>query len=90
MIGGFGNWFVPLMIGRRTWRSRRMNNISFWLLPSSFALLLISMFVEGERGAHRVGAGLDHLRALSSAIASGAGGRLRHLGLRASIDSRLS
>jgi len=22
MIGGFGNWMIPLMTGRRTWRSR--------------------------------------------------------------------
>jgi cytochrome c oxidase subunit 1 len=34
-----------------------MNNISFWLLPASFALLLISMFVEGPAGANGVGAG---------------------------------
>ena len=47
MIGGFGNWFVPLMIGAPDMAFPRMNNISFWLLPASFALLLISMFVEG-------------------------------------------
>jgi cytochrome c oxidase subunit 1 len=35
----------------------RMNNISFWLLPASFALLLMSTFVEGEPGANGVGAG---------------------------------
>jgi cytochrome c oxidase subunit 1 len=34
-----------------------MNNISFWLLPASFALLLISTFVEGEPGSNGVGAG---------------------------------
>ena len=34
-----------------------LNNISFWLLPASFALLLISTFVEGEPGANGVGAG---------------------------------
>jgi cytochrome c oxidase subunit 1 len=34
-----------------------MNNISFWLLPASFALLLTSLFVEGEPGAPGVGAG---------------------------------
>jgi cytochrome c oxidase subunit 1 len=48
MIGGFGNWFVPLMIGAPDMAFPRMNNISFWLLPASFALLLISTFVEGE------------------------------------------
>ncbi len=57
MIGGFGNWFVPLMIGAPDMAFPRMNNISFWLLPASFALLLISMFVEGEPGAAGVGAG---------------------------------
>src|SRR5207344_837493 len=57
MIGGFGNWFVPLMIGAPDMAFPRMNNISFWLLPASFALLLISSFVEGEPGANGVGAG---------------------------------
>src|SRR5512132_473947 len=45
MIGGFGNWFVPLMIGAPDMAFPRMNNISFWLLPASFALLLISALV---------------------------------------------
>src|SRR5229473_6464543 len=44
MIGGFGNWFVPLMIGAPDMAFPRLNNISFWLLPFSFALLVISMF----------------------------------------------
>jgi len=57
MIGGFGNWFVPLMIGAPDMAFPRMNNISFWLLPASFALLLTSMFVEGEAGMNGVGAG---------------------------------
>jgi len=57
MIGGFGNWFVPLMIGAPDMAFPRMNNISFWLLPASFALLLSSMFVEGEPGALGAGTG---------------------------------
>jgi cytochrome c oxidase subunit 1 len=57
MIGGFGNWMVPLMIGAPDMAFPRMNNISFWLLPASFTLLFISMFVEGEPGAPGVGAG---------------------------------
>jgi cytochrome c oxidase subunit 1 len=57
MIGGFGNWMVPLMIGAPDMAFPRMNNISFWLLPASFSLLFISLFVEGERGAPGVGAG---------------------------------
>ena len=57
MIGGFGNWFVPLMIGAPDMAFPRMNNISFWLLPASFALLLLSMFVEGAPGATGVGGG---------------------------------
>ena len=57
MIGGFGNWFVPLMIGAPDMAFPRMNNISFWLLPASFALLLASLFVEGEPGALGAGTG---------------------------------
>ena len=68
MIGGFGNWFVPLMIGSPDMAFPRMNNISFWLLPASFALLVISMFVEGERGESGVGAGWTIYAPLSSAI----------------------
>ena len=57
MIGGFGNWFVPIMIGAPDMAFPRMNNISFWLLPASFALLLTSMFVEGEPGSLGAGTG---------------------------------
>ncbi len=57
MIGGFGNWIVPLMIGAPDMAFPRMNNISFWLLPASFSLLVISLFVEGEPGGNGVGAG---------------------------------
>jgi cytochrome c oxidase subunit 1 len=57
MIGGFGNWFVPLMIGAPDMAFPRMNNISFWLLPFSITLLILSMFVEGDSGGHGVGGG---------------------------------
>src|SRR5262245_18220960 len=57
MIGGFGNWFTPLMIGAPDMAFPRMNNISFWLLPFSFLLLILSMFVEGDSGGEGVGGG---------------------------------
>lgn len=78
MIGGFGNWMVPLMIGAPDMAFPRMNNISFWLLPASLALLIISMFVEGERNAPGVGAGWTIYAPLSSRV--GEGGQIGHPG----------
>ena len=66
MIGGFGNWMVPLMIGAPDMAFPRLNNISFWLLPSSLLLLIISLFVEGERGAPGVGGGWTMYAPLST------------------------
>src|SRR5207342_3531226 len=57
MIGGFGNWMVPLMIGAPDMAFPRLNDISFWLLPTSFALLLSSIFMTGMPGGNGVGAG---------------------------------
>src|ERR1700687_5421642 len=57
MIGGFGNWMVPLMIGAPDMAFPRLNNISFWLLPASLALLLTSLFMAGPPGSNGIGTG---------------------------------
>ena len=44
---GLANWMVPLQIGAPDMALPRMNNLSFWLLPFAFTILLSTFFMPG-------------------------------------------
>jgi cytochrome c oxidase subunit 1 len=43
---GLANWMIPLMIGAPDMAMPRMNNLSFWLLPVAFGILLSTLFMK--------------------------------------------
>ena len=44
---GLANWLVPMMVGAPDMALPRMNNLSFWILPFAFLLLLSTLLMEG-------------------------------------------
>jgi len=44
---GFANWLIPMQIGAPDMAFARLNNWSFWLLPTAGTLLVLSFFVPG-------------------------------------------
>nr|UXC94280.1 cytochrome c oxidase subunit I [Liposcelis tricolor] len=50
LIGGFANWLIPLFISSPDMAFPRLNNLSFWFLPSSIFLILSSSFISAGVG----------------------------------------
>jgi cytochrome c oxidase subunit 1 len=44
---GLANWLIPMMIGAPDMALPRLNNMSFWILPFAFTLLLSTLFMPG-------------------------------------------
>jgi heme/copper-type cytochrome/quinol oxidase subunit 2 len=43
---GLANWMIPMMIGAPDMALPRMNNLSFWILPFAFGMLISTLFME--------------------------------------------
>ena len=46
-IGGMANYLIPLLIGADDMAFPRLNALSYWLVPPSASLLLLSLFAGG-------------------------------------------
>ena len=44
---GLANWLIPMMVGAPDMALPRMNNLSFWILPFAFLMLLSTFFMQG-------------------------------------------
>ena len=44
---GLANWLIPMMVGAPDMALPRLNNMSFWILPFAFTLLLGTLFMPG-------------------------------------------
>ena len=44
---GLANWLIPMQIGAPDMALPRLNNLSFWILPAAFGVLLATFFMEG-------------------------------------------
>jgi hypothetical protein len=44
---GLANWLLPMMVGAPDMALPRMNNLSFWILPFAFGMLISTLFMEG-------------------------------------------
>ena len=67
----------------------RMNNISFWLLPPAFLLLLLSMFVPGAPGMYGAGTGWTIYPPLSTSGSPGPAMDLAILALHIAVHPRI-
>ena len=44
---GLANWLVPIQVGAPDMALPRMNNLSFWILPFAFGIMVSTLFMEG-------------------------------------------
>ena len=46
-VVGLENWWIPMQVGAPDRAVTRMNNLSFWILPFAFSMMISTLFMEG-------------------------------------------